>query len=471
MKKQNGVRPFGLRDKIGYMFGDFGNDFTFILSTVLLTKFYTDVVGISAAAVGTVMMIARFVDGFTDITMGRICDRSRVTHAGKFKPWLLRMALPTALSSFIMYQHGLSDMSNIFKVGYFALTYILWGSFFYTSVNIPYGSMASAISREPSDRQSLSTFRTVGGMLAGVIIGTALPLIAYTRNENGVTVLLGERVTFAAAVFSLLAVISYFLCYYLVSERVVLKKETDRKRESHSFKRVLHGAFKNRALISIIVASVVMLLAQLTMQNMASYIYPDYYNNASAQSASTAIMAVAMLVAAFAAKPLAEKFGKAEVSAVSNFFAAAVSFVTWLVRPESVWVFCALQGLNWLGLGVFSMVSWALITDVIDYSELRNGVREDGSVYSIYSFARKLGQALAAGASGWLLTLIGYDTEAARAGLGQSEKVLSGIFSISTLIPALGFFLLALVLWFWYPLRKKEVEKNVSALKIKHGET
>jgi len=118
---------------------------------------------------------------------------------------------------------------------------------------------------------------------------------------------------------------------------------------------------------------------------------------------------------------------------------------------------------------VFSMVSWALITDVIDYSELKNGVREDGSVYALYSFARKLGQALAAGLSGWLLEWIGYDSVAASSGLGQTESVLNGIFSISTLVPALGFILLALVLWFWYPLHKKQVDANVAALAEKHG--
>ena len=122
----------------------------------------------------------------------------------------------------------------------------------------------------------------------------------------------------------------------------------------------------------------------------------------------------------------------------------------------------------WLGLGVFSMVSWALITDVIDYSELRNGVREDGTVYALYSFARKLGQALAAGLSGWLLTGIGYNSEAAAAGQVQTPEVLSGIFNISTLLPALGFVLLALVLWLWYPLHKKQVDANVAALKEKH---
>ena len=116
------------------------------------------------------------------------------------------------------------------------------------------------------------------------------------------------------------------------------------------------------------------------------------------------------------------------------------------------------------------MVSWALITDVIDYSELKNGIREDGSVYAMYSFARKLGQALAAGLSGWLLTGIGYNSEAAAAGQVQTPEVLSGIFNISTLIPAVGFALLALVLWFWYPLHKKQVDANVEALKAKHGE-
>ena len=154
---------------------------------------------------------------------------------------------------------------------------------------------------------------------------------------------------------------------------------------------------------------------------------------------------------------------------VSNLFAAGVMVLIWVIKPDSVWVYIGLQTLAWLGLGMFSMVSWALITDVIDYSELKNGVREDGSVYALYSFARKLGQALAAGLSGWLLEGIGYDSGAASAGLGQSESVLNGIFSISTLVPALGFALLGLVLWFWYPLHKRQVDENVAALKRKHG--
>ena len=179
MEKTAQPRPFGLRDKIGYLFGDFGNDFTFILSTVILSKFYTDVMGVSAGVVGTVMMLARAVDAVTDLSMGRLCDRSRPTPVGKFKPWLLRLCVPVAAASFLLYQSGFAGRPMGFKIAYLAVTYILWGSFCYTGINIPYGSMASAISPEPADRQSLSTFRTMGGMLAGLIIGMLVPLLCY----------------------------------------------------------------------------------------------------------------------------------------------------------------------------------------------------------------------------------------------------------------------------------------------------
>ncbi|MEZ3496661.1 MAG: MFS transporter [Lachnospiraceae bacterium] len=466
--EQQTVRPFGIRDKLGYLFGDFGNDFTFILSTMILMKFYTDVMGVGAGIVGTVMMIARFADAFTDVTMGRICDRHKGNAQGKFKPWILRMCGPVAVSSFLIYQSALSDAPQWLKIGYLCVTYILWGSVFYTSINIPYGSMASAISEDPGDRQSLSTFRTMGGMLAGAVIGVGLPLIAYQKNaETGKEVLVGSRVTLAAGIFSVLAILCYLLCYFLVTERVRPKVSEDVFQEN-SVGKMLKNAFRNRALISIIAASVVMLLAQLTMQNMANYVFPDYYGNAKAQSVSTLMMMLGMTVAALTAKPLAKRFGKAEVSVSSNLFAAAVCVLMFLWRPQNVWVYVGLQMLCWLGLGVFSMVSWALITDVIDYSELKNGIREDGSVYAMYSFARKLGQALAAGMVGWLLTAIGYSEGTAQQGVKQTAEVLRGIYNISTLVPAIGFTLLALILWFWYPLHKKQVDANVAELRKKH---
>ncbi len=458
----NSTKPFGIKDKLGYLFGDLGNDFTFLFSSSFLMKFYTDVMGVSAGVVGIVMMAARIADAFTDVAMGRICDKSRVTPHGKFKPWLRRMCGPVAIFSFLLYQGSLASLPYGFKVAYLFVTYILWGSVFYTSINIPYGSMASSISADPGDRQSLSTFRTLGGMLAGGIVTAGVPLFAFKKSEAlGIDVIDSTRFTITAGVFSLLAVICYLLCFSLTTERVRSKVTVDAAASNNVFV-MLKNAAKNRALISIIAASVVMLLAQLTMQQMANYVFPVTYGNAKMISLSTVLMTVGMAAAAAVAKPLSQKLGKAEISVISNLFAGVTTLILFFVRPESVFVFIAFQVLSWIGLGIFAMVNWALITDVIDYSEIRNGIREDGSVYALYSFARKLGQAASSGVSGALLSYIGYDAE------NITERVKEGIFDISTLVPAIGLILLAAILWFWYPLHKKQVDENVRILKEKH---
>lgn len=462
MENNKAIKPFGFKDKIGYMFGDFGNDLTFLLSSSFLLKFYTDVMDVDAYVVGIIMMIARFVDAFTDVAMGRICDKSKMTPAGKFKPWIRRMCGPVAIVSFLMYQSSLSGLPKPAKIAYLFITYILWGSVFYTSINIPYGSMASAISGNPDDRQSLSTFRTMGGVLAGAIIMAVVPLIIYDK-ENGNEVISGAKFTLVAGICSVLAIICYLLCYHFTTERVRPEISQEQLKKNNIGK-MLSNAFKNRALISIIVATIFMLISQLTIQQMANYVFPNYYGNAKIQSLSVVMMGGGMIIAAVIAKPLAKKFGKAEISVASNMVAGIVCALLYFIRPQNVWVYVALQFLCWFGLGIFSMVVWALITDVIDYSEIKNGIREDGSVYALYSFARKLGQALTSGLSGALLSMIGYKKSTA-----FDKNVVEGIFDISTLLPAISFILLALILWFWYPLKKKLVDENVEFLRQKHN--
>ena len=322
--------------------------------------------------------------------------------------------------------------------------------------------MASAISAEPGDRQSLSTYRSIGATFASVLVGAIIPLIAY-EEVGGIMVLNGEIFTTIAGVFSICAIISYLICYTLVTERVHIPSNAEKK-EDNNVIAMLRNAFTNKALISIIAASIVMLLAQMTLQSMANYVFPIYYGNTTAQSVSMVIMLAGSLLIAAIAKPISLRFGKAEVAVVSSFAAAAVCLLLYVVRPQNVWVYVILQGLCWMSLGVFSMISWALITDVIDYSEIKNGIREDGSVYALYSFARKLGQAGAAGLVGALLTAIGYSESAS-----VEEGVRNGIFNISTLVPAVGFAVLGVILWFWYPLHKRQVEENVEKLKEKRG--
>ena len=453
------TKPFGIADKLGYMFGDFANDFTFLLSSSFLLKFYTDVMGVKGSVVGIVMMIARFVDAFTDVGMGRICDRSKTTKNGKFKPWILRMCGPVALMSFLMYQSSLANMSMGFKIGYLVVTYILWGSVFYTSVNIPYGSMASAISENPSDRQSLSTFRTMGGVLAGAIITAGLPMVIYDNN-----VINGKKFTIVAGACSVGAIICYLLCYAMVTERVIVEPDAQALKKNNVGV-MLKNAFGNRALISIIVASIVMLLAQLTLQSMSNYVFPNFYHNAKAITAGMGVMGVSMILAAVLARPVSNKIGKAELGAIASIFGGLMSLLAFFIRPSNVWVFVVIQSFTWLGLGMFQMIAWALITDVIDYSEIKNGIREDGSVYALYSFARKLGQAASAGLTGVLLDMVGYSQQTQ-----FDTDVVNGIFNITTLVPAIGFIVLGLILYFWYPLRKKQVDENVEKLRQLHLE-
>ena len=203
------VRPFGWRDKVGYMFGDFGNDFTFILQAMFFMLFYTNVVGIDPAHVGILLLVARILDGFTDVGMGIIVDRLPVK-AGqpKFKRWIKYIAIPVAIASALMYMSFTADFdSYAMKVVWMSATYFLWGSVAYTAINIPYGSMASVVSDSPDDRAQLSVWRSTGATLAQLLIMSVLPLVVYTTNEAGVSILNGPRMTNAAIACAVAAVI------------------------------------------------------------------------------------------------------------------------------------------------------------------------------------------------------------------------------------------------------------------------
>lgn len=461
MSNQKNVPAFGMRDKIGYMFGDFGNDFTFILSSSFMLKFYTDIMGLAPAVVGMLMMAARFVDAVTDVTMGQIVDRSKPTKDGKFKPWIRRMCGPVAIASFLIYQSAFADMAYGFKLVWMIVTYLLWGSIFYTSINIPYGSMASAISAEAEDRASLSTWRTIGATLAGFVIGVGTPLVAYVT-VDGKTMLSGSRMTIIAGVFSVLAIICYMLCFTLVRERVVIPANN----EKLDIKKMLQSLVTNRALIGIIAAAILLLLAMLGMQGMSAYVFPNYYGSAQAQSLSALAGSVAVLaICAPLATKLSAKFGKKELSVVSCLVGAGFFLICLILKPQNPYVYVGFYTLAYAAIGFFNMIIWAMITDVIDDAEVKNGVREDGTIYSVYSFARKIGQALSSGMVGGLLSLIGY-TEAT----AFDPNVVNGIFNISCIVPIIGMVAVALALLFIYPLNKKRVDANVAELKKRRGE-
>lgn len=454
------MRPFGLRDKIGYMFGDFGNDFSFIFASNYLMVFYTKVLGLSGFVVGLLFMGARVVDAFTDVTMGRIVDHMQPAKEGRFRPWIRRMCIPVAVASSIMYLYFVRDWAYPVKLAYVIFTYLLWGSFCYTAVNIPYGSMASVISPDVKDRASLSTFRSIGASLAGLVIGVLVPLIVYETDVEGNQIVKPVSFTVTAIIFGVFSIICYGLCYILCRERVSFDKKEE-KRESVGA--MLGSLGKNRPLLALVCAALVLLLATLLGQSMNNYLFLDYFKNAKALSFVNIVSIGGTLLLAPFISRIASDIGKKEAGAVGMLAAGIVYLLLFFLRVKNIPLFMGLLFLGTLGVGLFNLIVWAFITDIIDYQEIATGKREDGTVYAVYSFARKVGQALAGGIGGFVLTAIGYVSEAA----SQTEQVAERIYTVATLVPGLCYLVVFLIIQFAYPLTRKEVEKNTEILRQK----
>lgn len=459
---QTQARPFGWRDKLGYMFGDFGNDFTFLLQSTFFMIFYTNVMGISAAHVGTLLFAARILDAFTDVGAGRLIDVMKPGRSGRFKPWLLRIMIPVTVAAVLMFSPFLQDADYGARLGWMIVTYVLWGSVFYTLINIPYGSMASVISNQPGHRASLSVFRSLGAALANIFISVALPLVVFVQID-GRSEMSGSRMMWAAIACAVFAVCCYILCFANVEERITTPPKT--KQERMGFVQTMGTLITNRALTGMIFSSLFMLIAFMLLGGMMPYVYNEYFNNGQLLSAVNFVgLAPTLLLVPVAAK-LAKTVGKKEIGVLGLALGVAAALILFVVRTDNPFVFMAGYAVLMFGVACLNILIWAFITDVIDFQEIRTGERNDATVYATYSWARKLGQAIAGGLTGWALGWINYES----GGVTQSEAVLDGIYSVATLLPALLLIASVLALLFWYPLSKKRVDENVAALEHKHA--
>ncbi|MEE1314830.1 MAG: glycoside-pentoside-hexuronide (GPH):cation symporter [Faecalimonas sp.] len=459
MNTKKEIRPFGWRDKLGYLFGDFGNDFTFIFASLFLMVFYTKVLGISAELVGVMFVIVRLLDAVTDVTMGRVVDKMKPGKNGRFRPWIRWMCGPVALASFLMYQSGLAGASMTVKIIYMYVTYVLWGSLCYTAINIPYGSMASVISEDTDDRATLSTFRSLGAAFASLVIGVLAPLLVYTKDANGNQIVEGGRMTIVAGIFSAAAIGCYLLCYTLTTERVQILPQ--KGGEKMSLGSTLKRLISDRALLGIILAAVLLLLASLLTQSINQYVFLDYFNDNTGISIMSAAGIVPSLVIAPFVLPITRGIGKKEASVIGCVLAGISSILLYFLHVRNMWVFIIISILGYAGFSFFNLVIWSIITDVIDDQEVKTGKREDGTIYALYSFARKFGQAAAGGLGGFALAMTGYN-ESVQV---QTQEVADGIYNVATLYPGILYIGVGLVLLFIYPLGKKKVSQNAAVLK------
>lgn len=435
------TRKFGLRDKLGYMFGDLANDFMFILGSAFLMVFYTDIFGINPAIIGTLFMVARLWDAFMDVVAGRFVDSRPNTEKGKFKLLVIRCAPIYLIFSVLMFTK-IPGMSNQFYLVYAFATYIIWGSL-YSFVVIPYGSMASVITNDSVERASLSTFRNIGASVAATAVTAVVPMVVFVNNKPD-----GNRFFIITVLLAVIAMICYALFYKLSIERTIIVKPAEKKGNIGAS---LKALVKNRPFIVLVSASLVLVIAMLLSGSLNNYLYKDYFENTKALSLAGLVTVLNVIVVAPAVAPISKKFGKKESASVALLFSAIAYFLLYLFPTKNAFLFVGLNFIANLGYMLFNFMLWAFVTDVIDYQEYRTEVREDGTVYSIYSFARKIGQALAGAVGGVALQAAGYVAKAPQ----QTAEVASNIRNLSTLIPAVAYFIVFLILAFGYPMTKE----------------
>lgn len=455
------IRKFGIKDKIGYALGDMGNDLTLQMLQSCLLVFYTKVLGVSGAVIGTMFMLTKFVDAFTDVGMGRIIDTHVAKNGDRFRPWIRRMALPVVVASCLVYNYFIAGWPMWAKIAYVCVVYLLYGSICYTAINIPYGAMAAVISEDPGERTSLSTFRSVGATLAGMVIGVAIPLVVYTKDEAGNSVANGPRFLLLSVVFGVLALLCYAGCYFWCVERVHIPNKAQDGGGKQSTWRSLVEVCRDRALLSIVLVSIFVFAASGAFQSLNPYLFLDWFQDTSMQSLASLVMVFAMLLCAPFATRLSKRFGKKEISIVGMALSVAAYLAIFFMRLQDAKLFLMFAFVAFLGMGIFTMVSWAMISDCIDNHFVITGERSDGTIYAMYSFIKKLAGAVTGSIGAWSLSAIGYDNLA----VTQTDAVRGAIFNCDILITGVCFLGALLVLLFLYPLDKKTVEEN--AVKIR----
>jgi len=450
--------------------GDAAGCLVFSLVTTLLQKFYTDVFHISPLFIMLMFICARFWDAVNDPIMGRICDTSKTTKYGRYRPWFLRVAAPLAVLTILMFFKwpGLTgDVNYVGTCIYATFTHILWGMC-YTVLQIPYGSLASVVTTDVHERNKLSIYRAMGAAVGSIPV-MAISSFAYAKRvdaagnfvigENGkiITDLQYKPVIIGVIIMSVCSMIMLFLTFKLNKERVITKAS---EKQKGATKRVLKILLKDKAFVSISIVAMLLLAGQMFTQSFYLYLFNDYFNANWMNMASMACTYSPMLILMFVMPKLARKIGKKEVCSTGMIFAAFANLVMFALRsaePSAILIpFLVLCFISGVGQTTVVLQLWSMATDTFDSIEVNTGSRDDGTAYSVFNFFRKLGQVLAAICVNGSLLGMHY-----KYGKGdvQTLENLKKMYDMATLIPAVMFGLMGLILAVIYPLSKKKVSE------------
>ena len=452
-KKQ--IRPFGVKDEIGYVFGDMAGSFVNLFVDAYFLIFCTNVLGISAGWMGTLFLVARLWDAINDPIMGSFPDRWMIGKSGdKFKPWIKIFMLPLALSGVLCFFNV--PLEGIALHAYVAFAYVLYGMS-YTGTSMSFGAMASVVSDDPIQRSKLSRARSIGGTIVGIVGLSIVPVVCFDKQSN----ILPERFTLIAVIFGVLSIISYFVLLNFTQERI---RQNSEKAEKFNYGKVLKATVHNRPLIGVMVATLGSMLFITGSNQVRSYIFKEYYARTDVMSIIS-LATIPILVICFPLVPkLVAKFGKKATLMAAIVSSTIFSVIPVVMEIKNVYIYSALVVLGTIGQTVFTMLIWALVTDCLDYSEWKFNERSDGSMYSLYTFSRKIGSTIASTGVSFGLAAIGF---VSGSNVVQTAEAVNGIYFLVNIIPVVTCALELIGVGLIFNLNKETTEQMYTELKAK----
>jgi glucuronide carrier protein len=429
---------------LGYAAGEVANNLTFQMVSAFVLIYYTDVAGISAAAAGTLLLLVRIVGGFTDLLAGRSVDATS-TRWGKFRPYLLFGPLPllALLVAVFSIPGGLSDGG---KLAWAFASYALF-SLAYSFVNIPYGSLAAAMTQQPDARAKLSSSRAVSASLTILLIAA---VVAPQIEGSGD---LQRSLTVTTVVFAVVGLALYLWCFATAREAVRRDVATASLRDTVSM------LGHNRPLLLLCASGLLFLTGMFSLSTVAVYYARDVLGNADLYIVMTLVQTVAMVAAAALVPKAVAAVGKKRAYIVSGVV-AVLGAVAFALAPSAAPVIgIASYGILGLGLGAINALIFALQADTVDFGEWRSGVRAEGASYSVLSFTRKAGQGIGGAAAAYTIGFGGYVSGVAT----QSDAALTSIRIAAGIVPAFAV-AAATAVMLAYPLTEQVFRSTVAEL-------
>lgn len=429
------------KEKVAYGLGDTASNIIFQTVMLFLTFFYTDIFGISPAIVGTMFLVVRVIDAITDPLMGALTDATNSKY-GSYRPYLLWLALPFGIVSIITFTTP--DLSPTGKVIYAFVTYTLL-MLVYTAINIPYSALGGVLSRDPTERVSIQSYRFVFGMLGGLIVSSCtLPLVDWLGNGDNA---LGYQLTMV--IMSGLGVALFLICFRFTKERIrnIPNKQLNLKQQMATLWQ--NGPFK-----ILCAASIVLLTSMVLRTTLAIYYVKYVLGEGDLVTQFVTLGMIGNILGCACAQPLSKRVDKKTAYIYLQYISAIISCIAFWLPGENLIIAFAVYFLWCFFTQMATPLLWAKMADTIDYGQWQTGQRLTGLVYASVVFFIKLGLALGGAMAGWLLAYYGY-----QANTELSEATKSGILTSFTLFPAIGSVLVALIM-------KRYILDNKTVLQI-----